>query len=315
MQIIRGINKLQPASTPCVATIGNFDGVHIGHQVILKKLLIYGQKLQLPTVVITFEPLPQEYFAASHIPARLTRLREKLQILKELGIDKVLILRFAPKLIDMPAEIFIERILVQALRVQLLLVGDDFRFGKQRLGDFHKLCESGIHYGFQVQKTETITDAAARVSSTRIRQLLSHADLQLAKQLLGRSYKISGRVGYGAKRGRSIGFPTANINLRRQVSPLQGVYAVRIYGIGEQVYLGVANVGQRPTVSTNNFVLLEVHILDFNGDLYRSYLEIEFVHWIRGEQQFASIELLQHQIVQDIDAAIRLFADQNIISQ
>ena len=248
MRLIRGLHNLRAEHHGCVATIGNFDGVHLGHQAVFSELRKVGDTLGLPATVITFEPQPLEYFQPKKAPSRLTRLREKLTVIKAAGIDYVLVLPFGRRLATMGAEAFIDEILVKGLGIQHLYVGDDFRFGRARCGDVGLLHEAGRDLGFHVDDLQTVTAGGERISSTRIRKLLVAGDLQAASKLLGRSYTICGRVSHGDKRGRTIGFPTLNIQLHRPVSPLRGVYAVTVHGVDDRALPGVANIGNRPTV-------------------------------------------------------------------
>ncbi len=287
----------------CVATIGNFDGVHLGHRAVFQKLLAEGKKRQQPATVITFEPQALEYFAPQSAPARLTRLREKLAAIQDCGIQQVVLLEFGPKLAAMEAQTFVRDLLVEGLRVRYLLVGDDFRFGRHRAGDFRLLQEMGRQAGFQVENLHTITLGEERISSTRIREALARGDLELARHLLGRPYRICGRVVHGDKRGRTIGFPTANINLHRRISPLRGVYAVRVAGVSSKLQAGVANIGTRPTVAGEPQHLLEVHLFDFSAEIYGRHAEVEFCLKIRDEQRFPSFEALRLQIQRDVQAA------------
>jgi len=303
MQLIRGLHNFRPEQRGCVATIGNFDGVHLGHQAVLRHLLEKGREFSLPATVVTFEPQPREFFQPASAPARLTRLREKLQAMQEVGIERVVVLEFNRRLAAMPPEQFVEELLVQGLGARFLSVGDDFRFGRNREGDFQLLRGIGAHQGFEVEDMNTYRLEADRVSSTRIRQLLSDGDLQAAQQCLGRPYRICGRVAHGDERGRSIGFPTMNLDLHRIVSPLRGVYAVRVLGLGEQPLAGVANIGNRPTVAGDARYLLEVHLFDFDRSVYGEHLQVEFIHKLRDERKFASFESLRQQIADDAAAA------------
>lgn len=299
MQVIRGFHNLRPKHRGCVATIGNFDGVHLGHQEVFRNLLEQGLTLGLPSTVITFEPQPQEYFSPERAPARLTRMREKLKAIKDSGIERVLLLEFNARLAGMEAEEFVQRILVNGLGVHHLYVGDDFRFGRQRRGDFQMLCEQGRATDFSVENMHTFRLSEGRVSSTRVREALTQGDLAAAEQLLGRPYRICGRVAHGDKRGRTIGFPTANVNLHRRVSPVRGVFAVQVCGLGDEVLPGVANIGTRPTVAGDTRYLLEVHLFDFVREVYGAHVEVEFRHKLRDEKKFASFEELRRQILQD----------------
>jgi riboflavin kinase/FMN adenylyltransferase len=286
-----------------VATIGNFDGVHLGHQSVLRHLLDMGRKLGLPATVVTFEPQPREYFQSESAPARLTRLREKLQAMQDVGIERVVVLEFNKRLASMSAEQFVEKLLVSGLGIRFLSVGDDFRFGQARQGDFALLKRMGLQYGYAVENMNTYMLDADRVSSTRIRELLTQGDLQAAKLCLGRPYRICGRVAHGDKRGRSIGYPTMNVNLHRIVSPLQGVYAVQVIGLQQTPLPGVANIGNRPTVGGVTRYLLEVHLFEFNRSVYGEHVQVEFVRKLRDEQRFESFDALRRQIHEDAHAA------------
>lgn len=301
MHLIRGLHNLKPRHRGCVATIGNFDGVHLGHRAVFEALLARGRELGLPAVVITFEPQPLEFFRPEQAPARLTRLREKLQALQDCGIDWVLLLEFQHALAEMGASEFIERVLVDGLGVRQLYVGDDFRFGKGRSGGFDMLCQAGRTHGFGVASLDTVAHTDERISSTRIRQALAVGDLAEAAACLGRPYRVCGRVVHGDKRGRTIGFPTLNVDLHRRVSPLRGVFAVRVDGIDARPLPGVANLGTRPTVTGDARYLLEVHLFDFQRQVYGAHVDVEFVQRIRDEKKFDSFEQLRRQI--QVDAA------------
>lgn len=306
MELIRGFHNLQPRQRGCVATIGNFDGVHLGHQAVLGQLAEAAGRLNLPSVVITFEPQPREYFGAAAETPRLTRLREKLQALRRYSVDRVLCLPFNRRLATWSAQEFIQRLLVEGLDVKYLVVGDDFRFGHQRQGNFAMLKEAGEQYGFQVVSMHSFHVDGERVSSTRVREALVQGDMRTAEKLLGRSYRMSGRVARGDRRGRELGFPTANIHLHRQATPVRGVFAVELFGVTGEPVEGVANVGTRPTVDGTR-TLLEVHLFDFAADIYGAYVEVVFLHKLRDEVRFASLEALKQQIALDVEAARRFF--------
>ncbi|GAB4361662.1 MAG: bifunctional riboflavin kinase/FAD synthetase [Gammaproteobacteria bacterium] len=306
MELIRGHYSLRPEHRGCVATIGKFDGVHLGHQAVLGQVAEKAAELGLPAVVISFEPQPEEFFAPHSAPARLTRLREKLKALSRFAVDRVLCLRFNQRLASVSAEAFIQEILIDGLDVRYLVVGDDFRFGHGRRGDFAMLEAVGEQRGFAVARMHTVYIDGERVSSTRIRNALAVGDLEEAQKLLGRPYRISGRVVHGDKRGRSIGFPTANIRLQHKVLPLSGVYAVEVFGLEHEPYIGVANIGTRPTVNGQQ-PLLEVNLFGFEGDLYHRYIHVDFVHKLRDEKRFDSLEALKAQIAADADAARDFF--------
>lgn len=305
-EIIRGLHNIKPQHNGCVATIGNFDGLHLGHQKVMAQLKEKARQLKLPTTVITFEPLPQEYFQQGEAPARLLCFREKVQILQDLGIDRVVCLRFDKKLASLPAEKFVTDILVDKLGIKWLIVGDDFHFGHQRHGDFYLLTELGQRYGFMVSNTHTVEIEKHRVGSSAVRTALADGNFSLAKQLLGRLYSISGRVIYGDSRGRELGFPTANIPLKRRILPLHGVYAVWVRGLGPNPLPAVANIGNRPTVDGKRS-LLEVYLLDFNEPIYGRFLQIEFLQKLRDEQRFGSFDELKEQIGKDVAQAKAFF--------
>ena len=309
MELIRGLHNLQPRHQGCVATIGNFDGVHLGHQAVLGQLAEKADELCLPATVITFEPQPQEYFAPEKAPARLTKFREKLQALRRFSVDRLFCLSFNRHLAAMTADEFIQRVLVDGLGVRYLVVGDDFRFGHGRKGDFAALQAAGRQHGFDVVHMHTFEVKDVRVSSTRIRQALTAGDMPAAAQLLGRDYRMSGRVAHGAKLGRQLGYPTANIYLHRKVSPLQGIFVVEVFGITGEPLQGVASLGTRPTVDGSH-VLLEVFLFDFNKEIYGEHLQVSFLHKLRDELRFDSLDALKEKIQQDVEEARAFFAAQ-----
>ena len=302
MELIRGLHNLAGRHKACALTIGNFDGVHLGHQNILAMLIEKARELDIDACVMSFEPLPQEYFAADTAPARLTRLREKWCALENTGIDQFLCIRFNHWLADLTAEEFIQKILIDKLHVRYLVIGDDFRFGKGRTGDFEMLKVAGQKHGFDVVNSHSHCLNGERISSTAIRKALAHDELQHAQQMLGRPYIICGRVAHGDKRGRTIGFPTANIKLHRHATPLSGVYAVTLSGINDQPIAGVANIGKRPTVDGEH-LQLEVHLFNFDKSIYGEQVCVEFKHKLRNEIRFDSFELLKEQIIKDSEQA------------
>jgi len=306
MKFIRGIHNLNEQHRGCVLTIGNFDGVHRGHQALMSRLCEEGRKRNLPVVVMVFEPQPLELFAGDKAPARLTRLREKLRYMAEAGVDKVLCVRFDRRFAALSAQRFISDLLVEKLDVKYLAVGDDFRFGAGRQGDFLLLQKAGAEYGFEVVSTETFCDGGKRISSTAVRQALAVDDLALAQSLLGHPFTISGRVVHGDALGRTLGFPTANLPLRRSVSPVKGVYAVEVRGLTPEPLPGVANIGTRPTVKGLR-QQLEVHLLDINMELYGRHIDVVLKQKIRNEQRFASLEALKEQIANDVVTARQFF--------
>ncbi|OEE74877.1 bifunctional riboflavin kinase/FAD synthetase [Vibrio ordalii] len=302
MELIRGIHNIKPQHHGCVLTIGNFDGVHLGHQQVLKQVSKKAQLLGLPSVVMTFEPQPLELFAKHNSPARLTRLRDKFVQLNKQSVDRLLCVNFNQNFANLTAEAFIRDLLVAQLGVKFLVIGDDFCFGKNRQGNFSMLQQAGQQFGFEVVSTHSFCLQQQRVSSTAIRNALASDDLVLAKQMLGRDYGISGRVSHGQKLGRTIGFPTANIPLKRCVSPVSGVYVVNVYGLDNSPIGGIANIGNRPTVNGVR-QQLEVHLFDFHANLYGKQLEVALLHKLRDEKKFESFGALKQQIELDADAA------------
>ncbi|WP_031434327.1 bifunctional riboflavin kinase/FAD synthetase [Methylomarinum vadi] len=309
MQLIRGLAHLEPLHRGCVLTIGNFDGLHLGHRAVIEKLASHGEKLGLPAVVLLFEPQPLEYFLGENAPSRLTRLREKVIQFSSLPVDQLLVLGFNRHLANYRAEDFIKDILIDNLNVKYLVVGDDFHFGKARRGNFAMLKEAGEQYGFQVEDTRSLELDGMRISSTLIRDALGEGNLALAAKMLGRDYSVCGRVAHGDKRGRTLGFPTANIEMFRKNTPIVGVYAVTMTGIDGREYAGVANVGTRPTVDGSAKVILETHLFDFNREIYGAYVEVHFKRKIRDEMRFHSLQQLQQQIDHDVRQAKEIFAD------
>ncbi len=303
IQIIRNQG---PVLTGCVATIGNFDGVHRGHQALLGLLQQRSRALHLPSVVLTFEPQPAEYFTQKAPVARLTRFREKIYYLAQMAVEKVGVLRFNAMLAAMSAEDFIEKILCARLRTKHLIIGEDFRFGQGRRGDIQLLKQAGEQLGFTVEIMPSVEIDGQRVSSTRVRQALSIADHALAERLLGRPYCMLGRVVYGDQLGRVLGFPTANIYLHRQETPVKGIYVVRLHGIAQTGLPGVANVGTRPTVGGTR-TLLEVHLFDFAENIYGRQVKVEFCKKLREEVRFDNLDLLKEQMLKDAEQARDFF--------
>lgn len=297
---IRGLHNLRPWHRGCVATIGSFDGVHLGHQAILRQLIDVSRYYNLPAVVIVFEPQPHEFFSGDKAPARLMRLREKVQALLAAGVARVLCVQFNQALRNLTAEEFIEKVLLDGLDIKHLVVGDDFRFGCDRRGDFTLLQNVGRERGFGVTDTCTLELRGERVSSTRIRQLLEVGDFAQAEILLGKPYSISGRIAYGQQLGRKLGVPTANVHLRRYRSPLHGVFAVTARFVDGSVHQGVANVGVRPTVTGDKKPLLEVHLFNFSRKVYGAMIDVVFHTKLRDEKKFKSLDELQAQLQTDI---------------
>ncbi len=321
MRLIRGLHNLAPFSRGCVATIGNFDGVHKGHQKILNQVKMLAEARRVPSVVMVFEPQPREYFCQGKVPSRLMRFREKLSHLALQNIDVALCLQFNERLRSLSAAEFVQQILVRKLGLKHLVVGDDFRFGCDRKGDFSMLQAAGRRYGFSVENTQTVLVEGERVSSSRIRVALDRHQFKLAEALLGHPYCITGCVVHGQKLGRQLGVPTANVSLGRKVPPLNGVFVVRVRVVGkhnyyrnvaenggqEKAWFGVANSGLRPTIS-GTAPSLEVHLFDFSaqdfgGELYGEHIQVAFLGWIRDEKKFDGIARLKQQIDRDIEQA------------
>ncbi len=307
MILVRGMHNLKDEHRGCVATIGNFDGVHLGHQAVIGQLAEKSAEMKLPACVITFEPQAAEYFQPESSPARLTRLREKLIALSRFAVDRILCLQFNEYLSKLSAHDFIKKVLIDGLGIKYLVVGDDFHFGKDRIGNFDLLVKAGKEYGFQVAHMHTFDIDGFRVSSTRVRRALADGNLAQAEKLLGRRFRMSGRVAHGDKRGRTIGFPTANIFLHRNQTPLSGVFAVEMFGLDREPLQGVANIGTRPTVGGSR-TLLEVHLFDFDQDIYGAHVQIEFIKKLRDETKFDSFDELKQQILIDAQQARECFS-------
>lgn len=308
MRLFRGLHNIRPFAQGCVLTIGNFDGVHLGHQRVLSKLKQQAAELTLPSAVMIFEPQPKEFFNAEGAPARLTTLAEKLELFQTQQIDAVACMAFNPRFRGLSAQQFVEDVLVKGLNVKALIVGDDFRFGCDRSGDFEFLQKAGEQFGFSVTDTQTLQAEGQRISSTLIRSHLDEGDLEGAAPLLGRDFTISGRIAHGQKLGRQLGVPTANTLLKRSKAPLNGVFAVNVRNeITDEIYEGVANIGMRPTVGGSHAVL-ETHLFDFSGDLYGKRLTVLFKHKIRDEKRFDGLDALKAAIQDDIQQAKAYFA-------
>ncbi len=308
MKLIRDIHRKPDVAHNVVATIGNFDGVHLGHQAVLEKILDKSKSLNLPSMLIAFEPSAKEFFLRDNAPARLTNFRDKFTIIKDLGIDQFVCLRFNQNLANIAAEDFIKDILIENLCVKYLTVGDNFRFGKGRKGDFALLQKSANRFDFEVENTESYLINNKRVSSSSIRDHLANGNLADAEKLLGRNYSMSGRVIHGDKKGRTIGFPTANIPLKRRISPINGVFAVKIKIENSLEKIGVANIGHRPTVNGTR-TQLEVNIFDFSQNIYGKHLTVYFCKKLRPEKKFASFDALKKQIQIDAGHAQDYFKD------
>jgi riboflavin kinase/FMN adenylyltransferase len=305
MRVIRGIPAA--AAGPSALTIGNFDGVHFGHQAMLAELKRAAGRLGLPACVLTFEPHPREFFAPDRAPTRLTSLREKLELLAGHGVERVHVCRFNYALAQTTPDEFVERIIARGLGTRWVLVGDDFRFGARRAGDFVLLKQSALRYGFEVAALASVALEGERVSSTMVRRALADGDLERAQRLLGRAYSISGRVVRGDGLGRKLGFPTANVQMKHNRPPLTGIFAVRLHGAPDGPLRGVASLGVRPTVKQGGAPVLEVHALDFDGDLYRRHVRVEFLSKFRDEERYADLATLTRKIALDVENARSFF--------
>jgi riboflavin kinase / FMN adenylyltransferase len=297
------------ALPPVAATIGNFDGVHLGHQAMLERVTREARRRRLQSCVLTFEPHPREFFAPGSAPTRLSTLREKCGLLASCGIERVHVQRFTSAFAALAPEGFVETVLVRALKARWVLIGEDFRFGARRAGDAAALRRLAEARGVEVETMPNVVRAGQRVSSSAVRGALAAGDLARAEALLGRPYSISGRVVHGDKLGRALGFATANVQLRHNRPPLTGIYAVRVHGAGDKPRPGAASLGVRPTVTSSGKAVLEVHLLDFSGELYGSHLRVEFLHKIRDEEKYPDLETLRSQIARDCDAARALLLD------
>jgi len=312
MELIRNLSDLQSRYHECVATIGNFDGFHLGHQVVLKQLRSRADELNLPVTVMVFEPQPVEFFEPDNAPSRLTRWREKYQLLRDHGVDRMICLRFGAQLATLSAEDFVVDLLLEKVGVRHLLIGDDFRFGQGRKGDFDLLCDLSQKlskkHGFKVERSETFLIDGERVSSSRIRILLENGDLDQAARLLGRHYSISDRVVHGNKQGRALGFPTANIELRRLKTALNGIFVANVVLEDRSRQPSVAYIGTKPTLGGTRS-LLEAHLFDYSDNLYGKFIKVEFLKKLRDDKKFDSFETLKEQIAKDAQMAREYFLD------
>jgi riboflavin kinase/FMN adenylyltransferase len=288
-------------------TIGNFDGVHRGHRALLDRVDARARELNIRSCVLTFEPHPREFFSPDSAPARLSRLRDKLELMASAGVGRVHVARFDRRLASLSATRFVEDVLVRGLRTRSLTVGRDFRFGQGRGGDFAMLEAASERHGFRLESMADVLQDGERVSSSAVRGALQAGDLRRAERLLGHTYTISGRVAHGAKLGRDLGFPTANIPLRRS-PPLSGIYVVEVEVDGEKLGPAVASVGKRPTVNPVARPLLEVHLLDFHEDLYGRHLRVCFLEKLRDEEKYADLAQLKEAIARDVHRAREYFA-------
>ncbi|WP_374340383.1 bifunctional riboflavin kinase/FAD synthetase [Azonexus sp.] len=304
MRVFRG--HARPVTDPVVLAIGNFDGLHLGHAALIRRLAEVAAQTGLTPMVLTFEPHPREFFAPASAPARLTTLREKLELLSESGVAQTMICPFRAPFAALTAEAFIDVVLVRGCQVRHVIVGDDFRFGQGRKGDFALLQAAGEHLGFTAEAMGSVTIDGERVSSSAVRAALAAGDMEHATRLLGRPYMMDGQVAHGDKIGRQLGFATANIRIKHNPLPMTGVFAVQVAGLGDRLLPGVANLGVRPTVGGTR-PLLEVHLFDFDRDIYGAHISVRFVHKLRDEQRFPNFDALKAQIAADAAAARAYF--------
>jgi riboflavin kinase/FMN adenylyltransferase len=306
MELIRGLQNLPERKPGCAVTIGTYDGVHLGHQALLRRLKEHATQLALPTVVLTFEPTPREYLAPDAPPARLTSLRERWRILAGMDLDALLLLRFGEGLRNLSGEAF-AGLLARDIGARTVVVGHDFRFGCNGEATAPMLIDAGKRLGFAVDVVPPVTLDGARVSSSGVRDALKRSDFALAERWLGRPYSMRGRVVHGQRLGRDLGFPTANLRIERRRTPLQGIFAVRVHGVETTPLRGVASLGTRPTVGGIQ-TLLEVHVFDFSADLYGREIEVEFVAKLRDEENYPTLDALVAQIHRDVAEARRILS-------
>ncbi len=309
MLIFRALQS--PDHQPVALTIGNFDGVHLGHQALLSRLLAAAKLRGIPSAVVIFEPHPREFFTPEQAPARLTSLREKLELLAEMGVDRVHICRFNKKFAQMSASDFIAA-LHQKLAVKYVLIGDDFRFGSGRSGDFALMEKIASQQGFTVEAMHSVLFDGLRVSSTAVRAALASGHMRAATRYLGRPYSISGRVVHGDKLGREIGFPTANVQMKHNRPPLSGIFVVRVTGESIPALHGAASLGVRPTVHANGRAVLEIHLLDFAQEVYGQHLRVEFLHKLRDEEKYPDLKSLTQQIALDVADTRKWFKENGL---
>ncbi len=307
MELIRGIHNLKPHHLGCVATVGNFDGVHRGHCAVLDQLKAAAVAMELPTAVLIFEPQPAEYFSESEPPPRLSCLREKLMLLEAEGVDYAMVLHFNEEFAAMTAGAFVKDVLVDGLGIKQLIIGDDFKFGSARGGDFFALQEFGRQYHFEVRRTLSFLEDNLRVSSTEIRQKLVEGDFESAEKLLGRRYFVAGRVVRGQARARAMGYPTANLKLSRRRSPLEGIYATFVHGVTPKPLPSVTYVGSRPIIEDPTYVI-EAHIFDFDQDIYGEAIKVEFIGKVRDDYPYESFDKLIAQMEIDCKDAKAILA-------
>ena len=310
MQVTHGTIQAKggPSRFPCALTVGNFDGVHLGHQAMLARLRAAAQERGLPTAVMTFEPHPREVFTPESAPARLTSLREKMELFQSHGVDRVILVHFSARFASQTPQAFIDEILMQGMQARWVLIGDDFRFGAKRAGDLALLKAAGDAQGFEVESLHSVMLDCERVSSTAVRNALALGEMEKAARFLGRPYSISGRVVHGDKLGVQLGYPTANVQLKHNKPPLQGIFAVELAGLDGAALPGVASLGVRPTVKENGAATLEVHVFDFHERIYGAHVRVNFLHKLRDEEKFPDLPTLIAAIERDVANAKAFFS-------
>ncbi len=304
MLIFRGLHPTD--SRPVALTIGNFDGVHLGHRAMLAQLHTAARERGLPTAVVIFEPHPLEFFIPQQAPARLTSMREKLELFADFGVDRVHVCRFNKRFAQMSAVSFAQALHVEA-GAKFVPIGDDFRFGSGRSGDYAMMEKIGVQHGFEVHEMHSVRLGGVRISSTAVREALAQGRMDVAESYLGRSYSISGRVEHGNGLGKHIGFPTANIQMKHNRPPLSGIFVVRVQGNDLPPIHGVSSLGVRPTVRTDGKPVLEVHLFDFSHQIYNKHLRVDFLYKLREEEKFPDVEALSRQIALDVENAKKWF--------
>jgi riboflavin kinase/FMN adenylyltransferase len=318
MKVFRGLPNAA-SRAPCALTIGNFDGVHRGHQALLAHVRKAATDLGLDAAVMTFEPHPREFFARlagdiSKAPTRIASLRDKLQSLSNAGIDRVIVEHFNAHFASMSPQEFVERVLVQGLHVKWLMVGEDFCYGSRRAGTLQTLIEAGKQYGFHVEALPAVTNDGSRISSSAVRAALAQSDFPLAAQLLGHPYAISGHVVHGKKLGRTIGFPTLNLRIAHKRPAIAGIFAVQVHGLADTPLPGVASFGVRPTIEDSGRILLETYVFDFNRQCYGELVRVEFLKKLRDEQKYDDLPALTDAIARDVDNARAYFNQQQALA-
>jgi riboflavin kinase/FMN adenylyltransferase len=318
MKVFRGLPNAE-SRAPCALTIGNFDGVHRGHQALLAQLRAAADRLGLETAVMTFEPHPREFFAQragdlSRAPTRIASLRDKLQSLANAGVDRVIVEHFNAHFASLSPEEFVDRVLVEGLHVRWLIVGEDFCYGARRAGNMATLIEAGKRHGFDVVALPNVLNNGLRISSSAVRTALTAGDFDLASELLGHRYTISGHVIHGQKLGRNLGFPTLNLRVAHRRPAVSGVFVVQVHGLAPEPLAGVASLGVRPTVDDSGRVLLETHLFDFDQQCYGELIRVEFIKKLRDEEKYADLQSLTDAIHRDAEGARAWFHEHKTMS-